>query len=460
MFEYIALFFLYFGLVCASNSTNFELFSKNGNIVDSTGNRFRIKGISYYGMETPDYVMQGLDVQSYSYILDTLQSNSFNALRIPISVEIGYSITAMPKLNISYTLNPELKDKTSLEILDIIIDAAGSRGMLVMIDYHQVYNNYGTNGYFYEYSLTPDLVEIAMQNIAARYKNVWNVVAYDLKNEPWEMAWNNATNNATVDWRLGAETLGNVVLYQDPKALCFVEGVAGPNVNWGGNLSSAGNYPVILNVTDKVVYSPHAYGTSVSVLNWYYQTSFPENMPLYYGPAFGYLIGGNNSNAVVLGEWSVDDMTDNISTTWTTGFLNYLLAINLTDNFYWSVNPDVNVNATAPSGFFQRDWYTTNQDVLGILKRLNPNPTNVTVMNNGTSIKLHNTTFFVTNSVNTTIPTYFGNSTATDSAVVHHKTNLLPLYIVIGVIALAIVIVAAFMVLRRYRISQSQPIPA
>ena len=85
-----------------------------------------------------------------------------------------------------------------------------------------------------------------------------------------------AAATPTRDWRLAAERAGNAILRSNPNWLIFVEGVSCPSGGlsnvwdndpsndedcgwWGGNLSKAGQYPVRLNVANRLVYSPHEY---------------------------------------------------------------------------------------------------------------------------------------------------------------------------------------------------------
>src|SRR5258708_8557240 len=107
--------------------------------------------------------------------------------------------------------------------------------------------------------------------LAQRYANNPMVIGADLHNEPHAPAcW--GCGNATVDWRMAAETAGNAILAINPHWLIFVEGVdcygpggatTGDCYLWGGNLEGVAQYPVQLNVPNQLLYSAHLFPPSV-----------------------------------------------------------------------------------------------------------------------------------------------------------------------------------------------------
>ncbi|GAI24992.1 unnamed protein product, partial [marine sediment metagenome] len=46
------------------------------------GNSFKLKGASWFGFETSNSVVHGLWAQSYTFFLDFLANNGFNAIRV------------------------------------------------------------------------------------------------------------------------------------------------------------------------------------------------------------------------------------------------------------------------------------------------------------------------------------------------------------------------------------------
>src|SRR5262249_24778643 len=126
---------------------------------------------------------------------------------------------------------------------------------------------------------TPAYPESAWINdwvsLTQRYLNNAIVIGMDLRNEP-----HNATSGGacwgcgsqTNDWRLAAQRAGNAVLNVNPNLLIFVEGTDCYNGScdwWGGNLEGAQTFPVVLNVANRLVYSPHDYGPNLYVQSWF-----------------------------------------------------------------------------------------------------------------------------------------------------------------------------------------------
>ena len=97
----------------------------------------------------------------------------------------------------------------------------------------------------------------------------------DLRNEPHNdqsggSCW--GCDLQSYDWRLAAERGGNAVLAVNPRLLIFVEGTDCYNNDcdwWGGNLEGAQSYPVVLNVSNQLVYSAHDYGPSLYQQGWF-----------------------------------------------------------------------------------------------------------------------------------------------------------------------------------------------
>ena len=113
-------------------------FTSEEHIIKLNGNEFHIKGAAWFGTETTSYVPDGLWAVSWSSLLDFLVKYKFNAIRLPFCVD-GVNENPMPPKNIiDYNYNPELINMTSLQVYDFIIEQAGNRGLLVMLDMHRL----------------------------------------------------------------------------------------------------------------------------------------------------------------------------------------------------------------------------------------------------------------------------------------------------------------------------------
>ncbi len=269
-------------------------------ILDSDNRPVRIAGVNWYGFETTDEVVHGLWAQDYKTILGTIKSNGYNVVRIPFSNQmIEHPIIPA---NISYSndagaINSDLKGLDSLQILDRIIAAAGAIGLRVILDNHrsEAGNSAESNGLWYTAQYPESAWLGDWQMLAQRYLNNPVVVGFDLRNEPHNAqsggaCWDCAT--AANDWHLAAQRAGNAVLAINPQLLIAVEGTdcyGGDCGWWGGNLEGAAQAPVVLSVSNRLVYSAHDYGPNLYVQNWFNSATTPANLAQVWTKYWAYL---------------------------------------------------------------------------------------------------------------------------------------------------------------------------
>ncbi len=125
--------------------------------------------------------------------------------------------------------------------------------------------------------------------------------------------------------------------------------------------------PVVLPVPNKLAYSPHVYGPSVDNQPYFSDPTFPANMPAIWNYHYGY-IRNMSGPAVVTGEWGGEVTGSDL--VWLNAFVNYLLAMDMTDQFFWCLNAD----SGDTGGILNSDWHTTDPVRLGLLAKLVPNP--------------------------------------------------------------------------------------
>ena len=186
-------------------------------------------------------------------MLDQIKSLGYNVIRLPFSNAV-LRAGVMPN-SIDYTLNPDLVNLTSLQVMDKIIVGAGQRGIKVILDNHRSTPGGGpeSGGLWYANGFSESAWIADWQMLANRYKNNDTVIGVDLRNEPYGGCW--GCGDPAKDWRLAAERGGNAVLAVNPNLLIFVEGVAtynGQSTWWGGNLMGAKDFPVRLNVPNRL----------------------------------------------------------------------------------------------------------------------------------------------------------------------------------------------------------------
>jgi len=199
--------------------------------------------------------------------------------------------------------------------------------------------------------------------------------AIDLKNEPFQTTWN--TGNPTTDWNSAAERIGNHILQNGgEKFLIFVEGTAGSppcaqNCFYGENLQGVKGAPVKLVNQQRLVYSPHVYGPSVYDQPYFKDPNFPNNLPPIWDAHFGF-VANTTGSAIVVGEWG--GLLGGATEVWLNAFVDWLIKNKATNQFFWCLNP----NSADTGGLLEEDWMTPVVPKLSLLKKLVPNPTQIT----------------------------------------------------------------------------------
>lgn len=350
-----------------------EFFAKNAGLYYDD-NLIRLKGINAFGFETDVYCLHGLWQVPLKNLLDFIKSNKFNAVRIPLSLEVIFGLDTLRCKSINTTANPEMKDWTPGKLLDTIVSECAKRGILVMPDVHRFTGNGKITELWYNETYPENKLIDAWTIIVKRYINSPNVFAVDLKNEPHGIAtW--GTGNIKTDWNQAAKRIGDAVLDINPKLLIFVEGVekvGNTNSWWGGNLTGVKNHSINLKVKHKLVYSPHVYGPSVAHQSYFDVSTFPNNLPKIWDEDFGY-IRKNNLGTVVIGEWGGWMKSENRDDVWQNSIGNYIRENNISF-FYWCLNP----NSGDTGGLLEEDWKTPVTKKLQLLEKVCPNPSEFT----------------------------------------------------------------------------------
>jgi aryl-phospho-beta-D-glucosidase BglC (GH1 family) len=271
-------------------------YTSGNQIVDHAGSPVRLQSVSWFGFEGGDGVIDGLWMsRSYTDYLDQIKSLGFNSVRLPFASEsLGYTPNTTDPNGSNYTYlsseNADFLGKTTLEMMDLLIDYAASIDLMIVLDHHRMSLGVGTeNGLWYDNSWTVDDWVSGWEMLADRYADKTHVVGADLQNEPYQGVWG---GQGETDWVAAAERAGNAILDVNPNWLIFVEGVQtydGQNYWWGGNLQGVADLPVNLDMANKVVYSPHDYPSSVSSQPWFSDPSYPSNLPGVWDDYWGYV---------------------------------------------------------------------------------------------------------------------------------------------------------------------------
>jgi endoglucanase len=326
-----------------------------GRILNQNGQAVQITGVSWFGMETGTYAPHGLWTRSWKAMLDQIADLGFNTIRLPFSDD-ALTPGRQPQ-SINYQLNPDLANKTSLEVMDTLVEGASERGLKVLLDRHRP-NAQAQSELWYTDARSEQQWIDNWVMLAQRYQDKPAVIGVDLHNEPRGPAtW--GSEDDTTDWRLAAERAGNAILAANPYLLIFVQGVERYGDDWywwGGNLEGAESDPVRLDVQGRLVYSPHDYGPGVYDQPWFQADDFPGNLASIWDTHWGYLVKQQIA-PVVLGEFGGRSVGDDPEGIWQRTLMDYAQA-HAIGWLNWSFNPD----SSDTGGLLSDDWLTVVEE--------------------------------------------------------------------------------------------------
>lgn len=339
------------------------LSTEGATIVDQNGQEVVLTGVNWFGLETDAYAPHGLWERNWEDMLDQIEDSGFNTIRLPYTNEL-FEPGSTPGKAIDYSLNPDLKGLSGLDLMDRIVEGATDRGLMVLLDRHRPTAEAQTALWYNEQVSEKEWISDWVM-LAEHYRDNPLVIGADLHNEPrGEATWGDGSPRT--DWRLAAERAGNAVLKANPNWLIVVEGIETVDNEyywWGGNLSGAKEAPVRLSDQDQLVYSAHDYGPGVWEQSWFNTPDFPENLPELWHKRWGYLQESGTA-PVLMGEFggeSVDPKdTEGV---WQRKLFSYLKE-NEMSYTYWSWNP----NSGDTGGVLTDDWKTVDQAKLDLIR--------------------------------------------------------------------------------------------
>ena len=330
----------------------------NGHIHTNNGTQVHLRGLSWFGFETPDYVVNGLWSNPMSFYMNTIEQQGFNVLRVPFSSEwIHYNKNIQPSPGMVAS-DYENQNKPSIQILDKLFDYAEEKGILIMLDLHRLHKEYISELWYSptDSLFTSETFYDTWFWILDRYHARPNLFAIDLLNEPHGRAtW--GTNDPSTDWKLFVENSIPRFMerYSDDHWLFLVEGI-----NWGGHFDYA---PLNVNTNNRLVYSAHTYGASVVPgINIYDVNGLIRG----WDGNFGFI--RDRGDTVMIGEWG--GRTD-LDVPWMKALASYLRNKDMTDNFFWSLGP----NSGDVHGLLLDDWKTIDWTKQDIINSVVPEPT-------------------------------------------------------------------------------------
>ncbi|MDD6769636.1 cellulase family glycosylhydrolase [Inconstantimicrobium porci] len=374
--------------VLAADNNDDYLHTSGNKILDANNNEVRLTGIAWFGFETPDYVFHGLwEKSGMKAIINKIADCGFNLVRVPLSVEMinqWRKGSSTKPSSIDYNVNPELKGKSSEEVLDVAIDYFKKAGIKVMFDMHRI-EAAGQKCTWYTDKYTTDDFEECWKYIINKYKNDDTVIAADLFNEPHGQGyysegfakWDDSKDQN--NWKYEAEKVSKVILDINPNLLVMVEGIesypkegctyADKGMDqyyggwWGGNLRGVKDHPIDLgSYKNKVVYAPHDYGPGVSNQPWFEKDFTVETLKKdVWGPNWLYIYDQNIA-PILIGEWG-GRLDGGKNEMWLNDMAK-LIKDNKLNHTFWCVNP----NSGDTGGIFKGDFITLEEEKYNIVK--------------------------------------------------------------------------------------------
>ncbi|WP_354644314.1 glycoside hydrolase family 5 protein [Kitasatospora camelliae] len=257
-------------------------------IVDAKGNRFKLKAGNWSGVQgtwegngnendannhqahqKSNNIPLGLDRVPIKQILVDFHALGLNAIRLPYADAMINDENPVP--NYAVAANPQLEDKTPLQVYDAVVKALTDDGFAVILNNHTTTYRFCCSLDGNERWNTSQTTEEWVDNwlfLVNRYKNNKRVVGADLRNEV-RRDWNDNPNwgwDNDHDLYKAYQLAGNKILEANPDMLIIMEGI-----NWIGIPQGMFNHerPTLTPVRElsntliesgKLVYSAHFYG--------------------------------------------------------------------------------------------------------------------------------------------------------------------------------------------------------
>ena len=108
--------------------------TRGAQIVDERGMPVRLASVGLPGCDGIDNALRLLRFVNYQVTMRGLVADGFNTVRIAWS---DLTLNASPKAGaINFDLNPDLKGLSSMQVMDKIVDYAGTIGLRIIFDHH------------------------------------------------------------------------------------------------------------------------------------------------------------------------------------------------------------------------------------------------------------------------------------------------------------------------------------
>lgn len=317
---------------------------QNSIILNPQNDPYRVQGMSWFGFETQDFVINGLWQHPMTFYLDILQTNQINTLRVPFSAEwVLYNGEKYP-WNGLLSGDSSQQNKQSFQILDTLFDECEKRNISILLDLHRLHKEYISELWYSptDRKYTSDTFIQTWKIMLDRYHDRPNLFGIDLLNEPHGSAtWGKGI--PSTDWNQFVEYSVPLIVNGYPESFAIlIEGI-----EWGHTFRDARQSPLRWensSLASRVMYSPHTYGRSVVPS----ASTDPASLYWQWDQDFGFL-STEQGHCVIIGEWGGQTSIDQA---WMSILAQYVKERKIPNNFFWSLGP----NSGDVQGFLLDDW--------------------------------------------------------------------------------------------------------
>jgi endoglucanase len=298
-------------------------------IRDAENRIVRLTSVNWYGFDQKEFVPGGLDHAPLGKIIEQIRALGVNSVRLPWANQTIENSPVVP--DYAVRANPQFRGKHAMEIMDAVIAALAKERIMIVLDNHVSRAEWccqdgDGNGLWYNDDYPEENWLADWRAIVLRYKAQPWVVGADLRNELRSgAAWGG--NDPKLDWHAAAERGGNAVLDANPNLLVMVEGP-----QYSTDFTAFATLPLTLKVPNRLVYSPHAYASSLHGFASY------EEMKQAYDTRAGFLLHNKPEVPLWVGEFGTCQTLDCAANSqWFVWFVQYLRENNLSWG-YWPLN--------------------------------------------------------------------------------------------------------------------------
>ena len=309
-----------------------------------------IRGINWFGLETPQKMLEGLDVFPPAVHVQRMKSFGFNTLRSPFAME--------------GVLSEEYRYNGAYDTLHTLFAECEFQNMSIVLDLHRLFF-YTTSPLWHSSVSVPiqdatgTTVIMSETNVLTGFKiflsyfqGYRSLLGIDLYNEPHgDVTFH--TGNSSTDFQRYVERA--VFELDEWSPLFFVTGI-----HWGQDMR---NYS-FLSQNSRIVMAPHVYGPTLTSIpgddGW---KTDPAVLEYRWNVYFGYL--AQQGWTMVIGEFGANQYS-NDDMLWFSFFVDYLEKHPGWGWMFWAWNP----SSKDVQGFLEWDWETPVSSKYQILSKL------------------------------------------------------------------------------------------